>query len=186
MTSDQIKEAAIRHFAAQGFEGASLAAIANEVGIKKQSIYTHFKSKDELFLAVMTEVLNKEVEYIKKYFVPSDTKPLKNVLYQYLAEYSNRYEKDDNTKFMLRICFLPPSHLYEEVMNHVYSYLDTFEELLTAIFTNEHVISVNVSEAAIAYMGLVDAVLVEMLYGGKERFNKRLPPCWNVFWNGIS
>jgi hypothetical protein len=134
----------------------------------------------------MTEVLIKEVEYVKKYFASFETEPLKDVLYHYLAEYSNRYEKDANTKFMLRICFLPPSHLYEEVMNQVYSYLDTFEELLTAIFTKERVISVEVSEAAIAYMGLVDAVLVEMLYGGKERFNKRLAPCWNVFWNGIS
>ncbi len=185
MTSDQIKEAAIRNFAAHGYEGASLAAIANEVGIKKQSIYTHFKSKDELFLTVMTEVQENEIEYIKNYFVFSNSVSLKEALYHYLSEYISRYEKDDKTKFMLKISFLPPVHLYDEVMKKVYTYLDTFEELLTAIFNDQKAISINQSDAVIAYMGLVDAVLVEILYGGAERFKKRLDGCFSVYWNGI-
>ncbi|MGG4491402.1 TetR/AcrR family transcriptional regulator [Metabacillus idriensis] len=186
MTSDQIKEAAVRNFAAHGYEGASLAAIANEVGIKKQSIYTHFKSKDELFLTVMTEVLENELEYIKNYFVFSTSDSLKESLYHYLSEYISRYENDDQTKFMLRISFLPPVHLYDEVMKKVYTYLDTFEELLTPIFNDQKVISINQSDAVIAYMGLVDAVLVEILYGGAERFKKRLDGCFSVYWNGIT
>jgi AcrR family transcriptional regulator len=186
MTSEQIKEAAIRNFAAHGYEGASLAAIANEVGIKKQSIYTHFKSKDELFLTVMAEVQEKEIEYIKNYFVFSNSASLKEALYQYLSQYINRYEKDDKTKFMLRISFLPPAHLYDEVMKKVYTYLDTFEELLTDIFNDQKAITINQSDAVIAYMGLVDAVLVEILYGGAERFKKRLDGCFSVYWNGIT
>lgn len=50
MTSDRIKEVSLRHFARNGYEGASLAHIADDIGIKKQSIYSHFKGKDELFL----------------------------------------------------------------------------------------------------------------------------------------
>lgn len=38
MSVNRIKEAAFIHFARNGYEGASLAQIAEEAGIKKQSI----------------------------------------------------------------------------------------------------------------------------------------------------
>ncbi len=45
-------EAAARHFAASGFESASLRDIARDAGMLAGSIYYHFSSKDELIAAV--------------------------------------------------------------------------------------------------------------------------------------
>ncbi|MBD2807322.1 helix-turn-helix transcriptional regulator, partial [Xenorhabdus sp. ZM] len=45
MTANRIKAVALSHFARYGYEGTSLANIAQEVGIKKPSIYAHFKGK---------------------------------------------------------------------------------------------------------------------------------------------
>lgn len=60
MKSDEIKKAALKYFTIHGYEGTSLSQIAEEVGIRKQSIYSHFKGKDDLFLSVLKDA--KEME----------------------------------------------------------------------------------------------------------------------------
>lgn len=54
----QILEAATRRFAAQGFGATSLAAIADDVGIRKASLLYHFPSKDALHQSVLDNLLS--------------------------------------------------------------------------------------------------------------------------------
>jgi AcrR family transcriptional regulator len=54
-TKEKIFEAAIDLFAQKGFDATSMREIAEVVGIKKASMYSHYKSKDE--------ILEKIVEY---------------------------------------------------------------------------------------------------------------------------
>ncbi|MCX2864701.1 TetR/AcrR family transcriptional regulator [Paucibacter sp. PLA-PC-4] len=51
----RIMEAARSHFDAQGFERASVDAIATEAGVSKMTIYSHFASKEGLFEAVIRD-----------------------------------------------------------------------------------------------------------------------------------
>ncbi len=55
----QILEQATRLIAARGFEGTSLQAIADAVGVKKPSVLYHFPSKVELKRAVLDDVLSR-------------------------------------------------------------------------------------------------------------------------------
>jgi len=57
-TKDRIVRAAIKNFLNYGYEKASLSTIAEEVGIKKPSIYHHFKSKDMIFEASIDYLLS--------------------------------------------------------------------------------------------------------------------------------
>lgn len=51
-----IMEAAHEIFMQQGFEAASMDAIAAEASVSKRTVYSHFGSKEELFAAIMHNV----------------------------------------------------------------------------------------------------------------------------------
>lgn len=53
--SRKIACAALNHFAAKGYEGASVLEIARTVGMGKSTLYSYFSSKEELFVAAVRE-----------------------------------------------------------------------------------------------------------------------------------
>ncbi len=191
MTSDQIKEVSLKHFAKNGYEGASLADIAGDVGIKKQSIYSHFKGKDELFIQLCKDASENEIRFVVHFIKVHNTRPLKELLYDFLLQSIDRYETNNSNRFWIRTAFFPPSHLNEIVMKLVYEYLDKVEELFIPVIKNameEGEINSTIGEkaAAAAFLGILDGILVEMLYGGPERLKKRFDASWYVYWLGLS
>jgi AcrR family transcriptional regulator len=48
-------------FLRQGYEGATLADIGAAAGVTRSNIYWYFKSKDEVFAAVMEQMLSREI-----------------------------------------------------------------------------------------------------------------------------
>jgi len=54
--ADQIRAAATQLFASVGYDGASLQAIAERVGVTKQTLLYHYPSKDALRRAVLDHV----------------------------------------------------------------------------------------------------------------------------------
>ncbi|ANY71072.1 hypothetical protein BBD42_29785 [Paenibacillus sp. BIHB 4019] len=190
MTLNRIKQAALTQFAVNGYEGASLAHIANEVGIKKQSIYTHFSGKDELFLEVFKDSFGKELQFVNQYFGSKQQDPFKEVLHNFLLQYLDRYEQDSNTNFFLRTVFFAPLHLKSEVVEQGNSFIDQLEEMLIPLFNaanleNNMRLSVDEDTAAIAFIAVLDGLFMEMLFGNAERTMRRLNASWSVYWSGI-
>lgn len=54
---DRIVDAAARLFAERGFDGTSIQAVADAVGIRKPSLLYHFSSKEELRRVVLEQML---------------------------------------------------------------------------------------------------------------------------------
>lgn len=181
----------MHHFALRGYEGASLAHIAKDVGIKKQSIYTYFAGKDDLFLQICEDACKFEISMVMEDLVLAKDKPIKNILYNFLEQSMERYAKYDSTKFMLGNAFLPPVHLREQVMSELYSYLDKLEELFIPIFNKAKEageISSMIDEemATAAFLAVLDSLFVEMLYGDAHRLKKRFHASWYLFWCGLT
>ena len=56
-TKQEILKASLELFSVQGFEATSISQIADAVGIRKASLYSHFDSKQAILNAIVKEVL---------------------------------------------------------------------------------------------------------------------------------
>lgn len=59
---EQILDAALIEFSAVGFEGATMDRLARRVGITKAGVYAHFKSKDDIFEALLVSNIFRRTE----------------------------------------------------------------------------------------------------------------------------
>ncbi|WP_102707046.1 TetR/AcrR family transcriptional regulator [Terribacillus saccharophilus] len=183
MKSDQLIEIAKIHIAKSGYEGASLSTIASDVGIKKQSIYSHFKSKEELFLQAFQDAVEKELLFVKRFLEDDEDISLKDLLNQFIKEYLERCQKNTNTSFYIRSSFFPPVQLRELIIKETYKYLDQLEDLIESLFEQKY--AVDSKAAAIAFLTLLDGLFVEFLYGTSERLKERTEKSLLVYWQGI-
>jgi AcrR family transcriptional regulator len=191
LKSNEIKEAALKYFTIHGYEGASLSQIAEEVGMKKQSIYAHFKGKDDLFLQVLRDAKDTELSSKLQYFRKVDSKNPEKDLYGFLQLVIDLFQKNEHIKFWLRMSFFPPAHLEKEIGQEVIDIEEKVQAILECKFHDWINAKLIVEDEAItptyAFLGVVDSILLELVYGNDEkRLNDKLSASWKVFWRGIS
>lgn len=63
-----ILKASKKLFACHGFNKTSTHMIANEVGIKKPSLYYFFKNKEKIYVCILEELFNDAIHLFKKSF----------------------------------------------------------------------------------------------------------------------
>jgi AcrR family transcriptional regulator len=66
MTRAHLLEAAAEVFREQGFHGATLDEVARRAGFTKGAVYSNFKSKEDLFLALFDDHLVREMEGVQE------------------------------------------------------------------------------------------------------------------------
>ena len=62
-TKQEILRASLDLFSVQGFEATSISQIADAVGIRKASLYSHFESKQAILDAIVKEVLEQYAQH---------------------------------------------------------------------------------------------------------------------------
>lgn len=135
-TKEKIFEAAIDLFAQKGFDATSMREISEVVGIKKASMYSHYKSKDE--------ILEKIVEYPMfrtTQVGPQDVKTEELVLSMGLEEFmafgSDLIVSWMEDPYMEKIWRIICVELYhnEQVKNFYSMFLDVSFDLWELVFT---------------------------------------------------
>ncbi|MGL5631777.1 MAG: TetR/AcrR family transcriptional regulator [Azovibrio sp.] len=173
---DRICAAAAIHFAERGYDASSLSEIAAAVGIRKASLYTHFESKDALYMEVLSDALRSEQDYAHQCFVSEDREVLPGTHYcNMLIEH---YNKSVYLRFLLRSAYLPPKALHTQISAEYEQYLDQmlddFTGRLLAWKENCTLSDGEVRLFGQAFLGIIDSLHVELLYGGGKRFYARL------------
>lgn len=190
MKAQEIKRSALAQFVIKGYDATSLDDIVKEVGIKKQSIYTHFKQKEDIFLQVMQDTINNEISFIKKFFDDNKKSELKDTLHKLLIKYKDRYLKQEDLelRFLLRMAFIPPFHLQSTVMSQFHAYNRELEKVLKRAFERDENIKVTPEEGMISFSNFLDGILVELIYSGSsiEKLERRLAVSWEIYWKGLS
>src|ERR1700723_4257251 len=70
-----ILDSAYRLFRARGFDGTSMADITSQVGGSKATLYSHFPSKEELFVECMMAALENYMSDTLKHLDASRSNP---------------------------------------------------------------------------------------------------------------
>ena len=66
MTRQHLLEAAAIVFARKGFHGATLDEVAATAGFSKGAVYSNFKSKDDLFLELLDDRINRQFAVVSE------------------------------------------------------------------------------------------------------------------------
>lgn len=190
MKAQQIKQSALAQFVMKGFEATTLDDIVKDIGLKKQSVYSYFKTKEEIFLKVMEDTINNEIYFIRNFFEENSDQSSKFILNKLLFKYKDRYmiQEDLELKFVLRMAFMPPFQLRNTVMSQFHLYNHELEQILIQIFEKDENISVSPKEGMISFSNLLDGILVELIYSDSnaEKFEEKLAVSWEIYWKGIT
>ncbi|MBK0035776.1 TetR/AcrR family transcriptional regulator [Erwinia sp. S43] len=173
-SAQKIVDAAVLHFAEKGFDAGSLNTIAEGVGIRKATIYSHFKNKEELFLQAFTEAVEKEGAFVDECFSRDECSGE-----TYLTNVSGRYQDSARLRFLLRTAFIPPEELRGTVQEGYGEFLNKVRAHFVSGLSPE--VSLRETLWANAYLGIVDSVHVELLYASATAAEARREALWFIF-----
>ena len=98
-TKEKILFTALRLFARDGYEAASVSDIAGELGMTKGALYKHYKNKHDIFASIVERMYLIDIERAKKYKVPEETFEKAQMRKKYRALVMGRTgEKPDRVK----------------------------------------------------------------------------------------
>lgn len=188
VSAELIRDVALVHFADKGYEGASLQDIATDVGIKKPSIYAHFKGKDDLFLHVANYVFQQEKRKMITLFASRKDHSLEENLVYFFDWIVEENKHNEHAKFLLRVSYFPPTKLYNELMRIVNPFFADMERLL-AKYMRKHSSEENEQKKylkeALAYITIVDGAVIELIFNGEDSYYRRVRAIWPIYFKGV-
>ena len=183
MTATRLQEAAFLRFAKQGFDATSMNEIAADVGIKKPSIYAHFRNKDELFLSLIPLLIEDELEHARSTLRGGPG--MRQQLLAYLKSIRERLDPTPRGQFWVRMLFAPPAHLFDEVMDPMHVFMDKREDILRQAFKASPLVpnagGLDADALALNGMSMIDSLQSELLFGGAKKYQRRLEAVWALF-----
>ncbi len=119
-TKEKIKTAAFSLFAKNGYAGTSMNDIAGAVGINKASLYSHFSSKEEIFLNIYESVA-KDYETLYERIIEDSKqfnveKRLQYIFHNYILHF---YQNPDIQSFWNQLNFYTPPEIHEKYYNDI-------------------------------------------------------------------
>lgn len=188
-TREKIKKAAVDNFGKYGYNGASLSKIAEDVGIKKPSLYAHFENKQALFDECMQSAMADFMDYAGE-LLNTDNKTAKQALYDLPESYvKNNKSSDTDRLFYLRFAYMPPEELGENMVRYSNDFIKSLavllDEPIRKLLEESGVSPKRHSIVHEAYLCMFDGLMVELLFGETKGYSKRLDYSWDVFMRGI-
>ncbi|UII58557.1 TetR/AcrR family transcriptional regulator (plasmid) [Cytobacillus spongiae] len=185
-----IKAAALDLFGQQGYEDTSLQEIATAVGIKKPSIYNHFKSKEDLFVEVLEDLNVSEVKAYRSVQENMDPEePLTNIRTLFDL-FCHRLMTTKEALLWKRVTFFPPEMFKELIQEHFIYFEEVTSSILVSIYRegmNQNLFhDIEEEEFVASFLCLVDGVFLEHHYYTEEIFQRRIESAWKVYELGIS
>lgn len=184
MIKENIKKIAIKHFNQFGYDGTKMAQIAEEVGMRKQSLSYHYPTKKDLLLELFNEVIQEEQTFVRHYFEKHADEALEFQLSNFLTEHKYRFLTNPNVAFMYSLSFITPLEVHDHVLAQYRLYLAALKEAVGACFAKyQHRLSPE--ECTIGFVTLLDGLDIQLVYETRQTYERVQQIAWDIFWTGI-
>ncbi|WP_346353118.1 TetR/AcrR family transcriptional regulator [Azotosporobacter soli] len=190
MNATTLKEIALAHFAEKGYDGTSLSAIAADAGIKKPSIYAHFPSKLDLFLAIARDFKADYVTCWREALESSANLPPDRRLGSCFQALSRHYMQDRiKMAFWIRLWMFPPTEIDAEIRHELQSVNGDYVKEVERIFRQGRAQEIFRAGAATAfshaYFCLLDGYLMRAVCFADFNYAHAGAQIWNSFLEGV-
>jgi AcrR family transcriptional regulator len=182
MSSELIRKSALKCFSINGYEGTSLSMITDELGMKKQSVYAHYRSKEDIFMSVLDSVLEEELDFMRNYF-GGEFENAAECFDGFVTRVKERSlsEKEGNIMFILRTSYMPPEKMRGEVSAKTHVYWEALEEMVCSVLEGSFMDKEELRSRTLAMTTLIDGLLSALLYCGTEVLESRQKACSELF-----
>ena len=103
-TRERLMESAMRVFSEEGLDGASIDAIAAGAGYTKGAFYANFESKNELFLTILEDRIDRRTEEVERVWSEDDESPPEQARHS-AADFARAIRADpDAPRLFLEFC----------------------------------------------------------------------------------
>jgi AcrR family transcriptional regulator len=189
MSRQKIMDVALELFSKENYSAVSLADISGEVGIKKSSIYAHFSSKEELFLAVMDGQLKEVCTYIDKEFNKVKDNKVEYNLYDLFKKCIEFVANNPIAGgFWKCILYSPPLGLHNQIRIRISilneKILSSERQLMKLGIDSGEIKEQSIEKLVYSFSCLIHGNFT-MLIMGHNFSLENLDYCWKIYWNGI-
>ncbi|MGE5405610.1 MAG: TetR/AcrR family transcriptional regulator [Candidatus Saccharibacteria bacterium] len=190
MTRHRLKQAALLKFSEAGYEAASLADIAKEVGIKTPSIYSHFASKQALLLEIWEDLLTEYSAHMTETIGAAGQMPVKEGLRHIVTQYG-RFFKEDTIKYYFwgRLLMFPPPEFKERILGDTWAadapVFEKIYEIASAGIEQGVLRDVAIEDIASAVAILKEGYISWLIFYDPQNAAEQTERLWNLFWNGL-
>jgi AcrR family transcriptional regulator len=187
-SADNICAVAIAHFSEHGYDASSLTDIAQRAGMRKASLYSHFASKDDLYLEAFSDAIDDEIAFMHACFDDESSSPALDTAGRlYCDRMENRYAQSGHLRFLLRTAYLPPNTLREAIVSRYTALLGELEQNYKVSLTRSApwLTAQRIDLYGKAYLGIVDSLHVELIYAEGVALKVRQAALWQILSDSL-
>lgn len=194
VTKAEITEAAFYLFGEMGFYKTSMEDIAKALGLKKQSLYSHFSNKNDIVLSVVrnyVENIEAELDRLFSFFRHETADKQLKLLFMGFTLYMSHRERLLVWKRLSLERNALKNVISESVAELLTGHRTVFErcmsgllfEILSGLSSDLRENPDKIQGVFKIFMGFVDGYLDLVLIHGYS--SETAESLWNIFWNGV-
>lgn len=189
-TKEKIKKIAFSLFAKKGYAGTSMNDIAKEVGINKASLYSHYSSKEEIFLNIYESVAE-DYETLQKKLIDDSKyleveKRLHFIFRNYILHF---YQNPDLQSFWNQLNYYTPPDIHEKYYNDISIRDKKYSAKMIKIFEDAMKQGVlrksNSEKMYVSFRAMCEGALSAML-AIKNANESWIDNFWIDIWSGLN
>lgn len=188
MSKQKLLNIAFDLFSKAHYNSVTLSEIAQKANIKKPSIYSHFESKESLFMEVFKNEESRVHEYISMFVKGNKDRDIETALRQFLME-SIDYISENSPAggFWSYLLFVTPYDLPESILKHIDGFKcfikETIAEIIQKGNERNELINEDLDCLVYSYCCLLQGNII-MVLNSKTFHNEKVYESWEYFWAG--